>query len=68
MLLGSTFGQRLEPVRDVCHAMFHRPRLHAVSHLVGNGTVERMTVVDAVNQCLIGVRAQILAHLLAVEY
>ena len=68
VLLGGAFGERLEPVRVVCHAVLFGPLLHAGGHGVGYGAVERRTVVYYVNQRLVHLRRQVLVHLGAVEH
>ena len=68
MLLGCAFREWLEPVGDVGHTVLHGPGLHAFGHLVSDSTIEWMTIVDTVDQCLIGFCTQVLTGLFAVEY
>ena len=68
MLLGSAFGQWLEPVGVVRDTVLVGPLLHALGNLVGNRAVEFSTVVDYVDEFLINVARQVLVHLRTVEY
>ena len=67
VLLGSAFGEGLEPVGVVGDAMLHGPLLHTLCHCIGNGAVESGPVVDDIDEFLIHVGGQILIHLLACE-
>ena len=67
MFLSSTFGQGLEPVGIVRHAVLCCPLLHAGSHSIGNITVESGTIVHHVNHFLVHVFRQILVHFLTVK-
>ena len=68
VLLGSTLGQRLEPVGIVRAAHLLSPLLHAGSHRVSYRTVQRRTVIHHVNHLVVDVLWQVLIHLLAVEH
>ena len=68
VLLGSTFGERLEPVRVVCHSVLVGPLLHAFCHGVGYRTVEPAAVVDDVDEFLIDIARQVFVHLRTVEH
>ena len=68
VLLSGAFGKGLEPVGIVGHAILVGPLLHAFGHGVGDGTVERGTIVDHVDQLLVDISGKILVHLGAVEH
>ena len=68
MLLGGTFGQRLEPVGDMGHSVGHRPFLHPAGHSVGGVAVEGHSVVYAFEQRLERRRIEVLVHLGPVEH
>ena len=68
MLLGRSFGQRVEPVRVVGGTHFDRPLLHAGGYGVGSFAVERSTVVDAVRDPFIRFFSEVFEHLRPVEY
>ena len=68
VLFGSTFGQRMEPVRIVGRPHFHRPFLHTCGNLVGYAAVQRSSVVNHIRQFGIHLARQIAEHLLLVEY
>ena len=67
VFLGSTLGQRLEPVRIVCDAHLQGPLLHAVSHSVSDASVQAGAVVHHVNHLVVDVLGQVTEHLLLVE-
>ena len=68
MLFSRSLCQRLEPVRIVSHAQLRSPFLHTRSHLIGNISVQRRTVIYHVHQFGIHLAWQILEHFLTVEY
>ena len=67
VLLRRSFRQGLEPVGVVCHAVLLRPLFHAGGHGVGNGAVERRTVVDNVDKLVIYACRQVFVHLRTVK-
>ena len=67
MLLGCTFGERLEPVGIVCDSVLDSPGLDTFSHFVGYGTVERCSVINDVTHLFIYLRRKVLTHFLFVE-
>ena len=67
VLLGSTLGQRLEPVCVVGHAHLHSPLLHACCHGVGYRAVQSCTIVHHVNHGVVDFLRQVLIHLLTCE-
>ena len=52
VLLGGQAGHRLEQVREVRGALFHRPVLHGGGDGVGDGRVERGALLDGLLQGL----------------
>ena len=68
VLFGSTFGQRMKPVRIVGRPHFNRPFLHTCGNLVGYAAVQRSSVVNHIRQFGIHLARQIAEHLLLVEY
>ena len=68
MLLGCSFGQRMEPMRVVGGSHSDRPLLHAGSYDVGCFSVERSAVVDAVRDPFVRFFRKIFEHLRPVEY
>ena len=67
MFLRRTFGQGLEPVRDMRHVMFQGPFLHALRDTVGRLPVQRLASFDAFKQGIESLGVQILLHLVPVE-
>ena len=67
VLLGSTFGQRLEPVGVVRHTILNGPLLHASGHTIGNCSVQTCAIIHDINHLLVHVLGQILVHLLTIE-
>ena len=67
MLFGSSFGERLEPVGDVCDSVFHCPGFHTFGDLVGGLPVKCDTVVNAVHYLFVAVCVKVSVHFLAVE-
>ena len=63
MLLGSSIGERLEPVSTMGHTKFHSPLLHTVGNLVGCLTIEWGTIVYDIKHLGVGVFVKILGHL-----
>src|SRR5574344_449034 len=68
MLLCSTLGKRLKPVRIMSYPVFFCPKLHARSHSVSDGTIQTITIINHIDEFLVNIRWEILVHLLAVEY
>ena len=68
VLLGSAFGEGLEPVGIVRHAVLLGPLHHAFGHGIGHGAFELCTIVHHVDHLLIDVLGQVLVHLFAVEH
>ena len=68
VLFGSTFGQRMKPVRIVGRPHFNRPFLHTCGNLIGYAAVQRSSVVNHIRQFGIHLARQIAEHLLLVEY
>ena len=68
MLLGCTFGQRLEPVRDMGDSILNRPLLHAAGGAVRCLAVEGHAIVDAFEQSLQRPCVEVLVHLGPVEH
>ena len=67
MLLGRRFGERLEPVAAMRHAMFHSPLLHAGSHAVSDLQIERLAIIDTIQERAKGLGIKVLLHLLTIE-
>ena len=68
VFLGSAFGEGLEPVGIVGHAVFLCPLSDAFGHRIGDGAVEAHTVVDDVDQFLIDITGKVFVHLVAGEH
>ena len=68
VLLGSSLGQRVEPVCIVRGTVLNRPALHTLGNAVGNGAVKRRIIVNYINELIVYILWKILEHLLAVEY
>ena len=68
MLLGCSFGQWLEPVRVMRHAILRSPLFHAYSDSIGHAAVQTGTVVNDVKHLLVDLLGQVLIHLLAVKH
>ena len=68
VLLGSTLGERLEPVGVVCGTHLLSPLFHASSHSVGYATVQAGSIVDDIDEFRIYVGRQVFIHLLTVEH
>ena len=67
VLLGSTFGQGLEPVSIVSYAILGSPLLDTSSYSVGNSTIQTCAIVHHVNHFLVHVFRQVLVHFLTVK-
>ena len=67
MLLGGCFGEGLKPVATMGYTMLKGPGLHSRSDLVGNLSVHLLSVVNAVNQRIVGLAVEVLEHLFTIE-
>ena len=68
MLLGGTVGERLKPVRVMGYVESLCPTLHAVGNHVRHFAVEGNTVLDGIDDCLVGFFGKKFLHLLAVKH
>ena len=68
VLLGRSFGQRMEPVCVVGGTHFDRPLLHAGGYGVGCFAVEGSAVVDAVRDPFVRFFGKVFEHLCPVEH
>ena len=62
MLLGRTAGKRLEPVGIVGCPLLHGPLFHAGGHTVGILAAQRRSVVDGIDDGIVGSLGEVFGH------